>query len=463
LVAVTLLALTFSAPRPASAQGPLTPPGPPGPTMLTLNQVEPRTPITNLPYTITSSGSYYLTTNLTACPSCTNGQNGITIAATGFPISIPTDNVTIDLSGFTLFGVAGSGHGIAGGSGYNIVIRNGTLRNWGVDGVNAYSCKNSKFDGLQLYENANIGIEAGVGSVVSDCRAHSNTVAGFALAMAGSGGEISHCVATDNGTGIVASTGCMLANCTASGNASDGFILSGSDIEISHCVAVNNAAIGILAMNGCTIADCTAGGNTGDGINVLTGTTVKSCTASQNGGCGVIASNNCTIISSTASSNTASGVSVQNNCAVIDCNAGGNAYGVYLNANGNTVRNCTAGGDTTDGLVANGNGNTVKDCTVSSSHIGIYVTGHYCLIAGNTCTGNSQFGIIIFGGQDCVDGNITGNNYNGIDDNAVNQGNTLTRNTSLGNSSANYYNYAGNNDYAPTGTPNTATSPWTNF
>ena len=36
----------------AGAQGPLTPPGAPAPTMKTLAQVEPRIAITNAPYTI---------------------------------------------------------------------------------------------------------------------------------------------------------------------------------------------------------------------------------------------------------------------------------------------------------------------------------------------------------------------------------------------------------------------------
>ena len=45
-------------------QGSLTPPGAPGETMKALAQVEPRTPISSLPYTISESGSYYVTGNL---------------------------------------------------------------------------------------------------------------------------------------------------------------------------------------------------------------------------------------------------------------------------------------------------------------------------------------------------------------------------------------------------------------
>lgn len=78
------------------AQGPLTPPGAPAPTMKTLDQVEARKPIPASPvtpisgphFTITEPGSYYFTGNVTV----TDGP-GIVINA---------DNVTLDLNGYTL-------------------------------------------------------------------------------------------------------------------------------------------------------------------------------------------------------------------------------------------------------------------------------------------------------------------------------------------------------------------------
>src|SRR5437762_3077985 len=69
-------------------QGPLTPPGPPAPLFKTLQQIEPRTPISSAPFTISAPGSYYLTTNLT-------GGTGITISA---------NEVNLDLMGFRLVG-----------------------------------------------------------------------------------------------------------------------------------------------------------------------------------------------------------------------------------------------------------------------------------------------------------------------------------------------------------------------
>ena len=74
---------------PALAQGDLTPPGAPAPTMKTLDQIEARTPISILPYTIDSSGSYYLTNN---------------ISTDGDGIIISSNNVSLDLNGFTISG-----------------------------------------------------------------------------------------------------------------------------------------------------------------------------------------------------------------------------------------------------------------------------------------------------------------------------------------------------------------------
>ena len=76
------------------AQGPITPPGAPAPAMKTLDQIEPRTPISSLPFTISQSGSYYLTRNLQFT------------AATGPAILINANYVTLDLMGFTLSSTA---------------------------------------------------------------------------------------------------------------------------------------------------------------------------------------------------------------------------------------------------------------------------------------------------------------------------------------------------------------------
>ncbi len=62
-------------------------PGAPGPTGRTLEQIAPRIPLAAAT-TITQPGSYFLTANITV--------------ATGNGIAINSDNVTLDLNGFTL-------------------------------------------------------------------------------------------------------------------------------------------------------------------------------------------------------------------------------------------------------------------------------------------------------------------------------------------------------------------------
>jgi hypothetical protein len=63
--------------------------------MLPLDQVEPRRPITAIPVTINQAGSYFLTRDVTGVAT----MSGITVAV---------DNVTIDLMGHSIIGVANS-------------------------------------------------------------------------------------------------------------------------------------------------------------------------------------------------------------------------------------------------------------------------------------------------------------------------------------------------------------------
>ena len=118
------------------AQGSLTPPGAPAPTMKTLQQIEPRTPLeagspgvsigASGTVTISQSGSYYLTGNLTV----TSGD-GIRITASG---------VTVDLQGFTIRSTltTASSEGIdidaARVSIYNGHIESGTIYDGGASG-----------------------------------------------------------------------------------------------------------------------------------------------------------------------------------------------------------------------------------------------------------------------------------------------------------------------------------------
>src|SRR6516225_8066207 len=116
IAAVLLLSFIILHPSGLNAQGMLSPPGAPAPTMKTLSQVEPRTPIASAPFTISAPGSYYLTTNVTV--------------SSGNAITINANNVTLDLNGFAISSTespASTSSGILLNGVMNITIVNGLI------------------------------------------------------------------------------------------------------------------------------------------------------------------------------------------------------------------------------------------------------------------------------------------------------------------------------------------------
>jgi len=116
----------------------------------------PGTSIPSLPYTITASGYYYLTGNLTS-----TGSSGITVNA---------DNVTIDLMGFALSGPPNGGaEGITIKTN-NVEVRNGTVTGW-YNGI-YYSNGGSlcRAIGVRAVGNRN-GINLGYDSLIKGCTA----------------------------------------------------------------------------------------------------------------------------------------------------------------------------------------------------------------------------------------------------------------------------------------------------
>ncbi|HVM48173.1 MAG TPA: right-handed parallel beta-helix repeat-containing protein, partial [Candidatus Acidoferrum sp.] len=211
------------------AQGSLTPPGAPAPTMKSLDQVEPRTPISSVPFTIASPGSYYVTTNLTGA----SGLSGITIS---------NNNVTLDLNGFALLGVPGSLYAVAFASSQtNVTVRNGTMSGWrmGVHESGGNS-RNVVLDGLAIFGSATDGILMYSAATVRNCVCSSNAAIGISI----TGGEISDCSAGYNvNSGIELNSQGIVRNCWSGYNGNYGIeVLTGL---VSGCSVQNNAWSGV--------------------------------------------------------------------------------------------------------------------------------------------------------------------------------------------------------------------------
>ncbi|HZW08785.1 MAG TPA: right-handed parallel beta-helix repeat-containing protein [Phycisphaerales bacterium] len=386
------------------AGGPIDPPaGPVGPTMKPLHELEPRTALsaaatpgdndaTPSVYRITQPGSYYLTGN-------------VGVAAGKIGIEIASDDVTLDLGGFSVSGglaciIAlhpnGPGTPLTG-----IRVTNGSVR-----GATAYGCGLPFADGSHV-ENltaleCDVGVQVGEGCTVRGCTAR--------------GGR----------TGFQADQASIFRDCSASENEETGFLLLGDGGVLSGCMAAHNGGLGYLLGQASSITNSVAMSNDMGGFAVLQDCIVADCTAKDNGGIGVQTGQGC-VVRNTASS--------------------------YSGTHGIEVSSLT----------------TVEGCTTRyNGHDGINA-GWQCRIVSNTCTFNGQAsaagaGIRLVSYRNRVESNMLNHNDKGVV--AEGTDNFIATNTAGSNSGGNFEVAAGN-EMAPVVTnPGSSgfagMTPWSN-
>ncbi len=258
--------------------GPLDPPGAPGPTMKTLAEVEPRTPISELPIIVQEPGSYYLTKNLVV----PDGTAGIVIEA---------PDVTIDLNGYTVSGATANTAGIFG----NLAgasrprVFNGTITNVGA-GIYLPGPQAQVYD-VTVSVSVSTGIFVGPGSTLTGC----SVSGGIPWGIEADRSVVSECTARGAGSEGVPSSGGLhvidstLRDCGATNNLATGIAASGSIVE--RCVVFANGGAGIvLTLGASTVRNNQVTGNFSNGIEVHANHSLVVGNVTQGNGTGLLAS-----------------------------------------------------------------------------------------------------------------------------------------------------------------------------
>ncbi|HOA72472.1 MAG TPA: right-handed parallel beta-helix repeat-containing protein [Phycisphaerae bacterium] len=230
------------------------PPGPIGPTMKRLDQVEPRTPVQTLSgsanslYVVQEPGAYYLTADILGQP----GMNGLEIAC---------DDVTVDLCGFSIVGGLYSISGIAATYAWRrITIHNGRVIGWRTHGIDLGQSTECIVERVQVAQNGHIGIKVGPAGFVHLCTIRECMEMGI---NAGLRSQVSHCRTVDCTTGVRAAGGSMIQACVAASSNGIGFELIDTGSCAQDCSSVQcatgfacdaNATIRTSAAVNCSVA-----------------------------------------------------------------------------------------------------------------------------------------------------------------------------------------------------------------
>ena len=360
--------------------------------IITAAQDEVRTPINSLPITITEPGSYYLTGNLTATGG--TGHRGI---------DIQTDNVALDLMGFTISGGGVNDTGIGFSGQDNITIRNGTVANFGLAGIyqGSTSAHYTTILDIKALNNGSLGAspESSSGIFIASANSHiercvSGGNGGNGLYAGVNSKVINNTVYNNTGTpgtsGVYGGTGSIVSGNTAYSNTGTYAIYGGLGSKVSGNTAYSNTVTsGIYGAAGSTLIGNTAYSNTatyglygsfgaiisanavranthwgmgGRGSNLIKDNTITfNNTSDTVGGGGLQVHDDSRVTGNTLGNNRQNNIVVNSSDNTIENNLVTDSLpgnGIYFSASGNFYANNRASGNTTNyaGSVPTGGG-----------------------------------------------------------------------------------------------------------
>lgn len=394
-------------------------------------------PISALPTVISAPGSYYVTKDLTG--------------GAGDGISVLSEDVTIDLCGFTLRGGVNSTRGIfAWPSAKNLCIYGGVIRDWGAGGIAASGVNNvllhdlkvtgnggtgvdvrdnctirdviaaenlghgisarsnNQLAGCIAWLNGQTGISCGDGNTLRDCMARSNAGRGFVALD----GAFSTCSATGNQDGFSVGWGSTLSGCAATRNRGAGFAFEGPDggVTFAHCSARGNVLSGFVTGPAAMLTGCSATANVQNGFDCGDGTTVSDCSAVRNSGHGFALGSGTSIHGSTARQNAGHGIDADTCCRIVGNTSCDNGF-VPIQAQ-------PLPGSGAAGIFAGGYGSVIEANLVTDNDRGVDVDGQRnCVVKNRASQNGVDFAI--------VPGNTVGEIQNHINIGSVNTPNEL--------------------------------------
>lgn len=389
----------------ARAQGSLTPTGAPSTTFKTLQQIRPHIDLATVGsgsnevgILITQPGSYYLTSDL--------------LVTNVYGIQVLTNNVHIDLNGFTIrltqaniVNLAISIHGVF----ENFLIENGTIEGDFTQGIEAYaSSEPPAATNICVQDVTFIGRSFGIfgagGAVVRRCKFEN---VGTGLRFSYGDVLIEDCVMDLTGADgielLTASGVSVVRNCIISGVLERGIDAPGRSVHLDNVVVESDtfAFTGLAVGPQSVIENCIVRGFQD----------------------GIMAGSNSNIRATTVNGSSSEGMELGEGCIVEDCK----------------VFSCTVDG------IRLGAGSVVKDSEVYNCGDDGIQAGANCVIRNNVCTGNS-FGIFI---PTAASGTVVEANM--VIDNTT-SGIEASTGLIIGNreyGSSNGFNFSGSSRYGP--------------